>query len=142
MAHCDVHLLAFARDSYDGGHKQKDQTDDHLLYHASYLASVCFRPWAFTTITCSGFRSFFFANAIESRAAFDVMYYLNSVNPGAYLLQTLLLITPLFFLWRQFKYMRLENTYPARNVGFYIVKSDSALPFHGGIRDLRPDRPR
>lgn len=68
-------------------------------------------------------RSFFFANAIESRAAFDVMYYLNSVNPGAYLLQTLLLITPLFFLWRQFKYMRLENTYPARNVGFYIVKT-------------------
>lgn len=67
-------------------------------------------------------RSFLFANDIVSGEGLRLMYYLSSVQPGAYLVQTLLLLLPVCALWGQFKYMRLENTYKARFMGFYIIK--------------------
>lgn len=67
-------------------------------------------------------RSFLFANDIVSGKGLQAMYYLTSPQPAAYLLQALLLLIPLCSLWGQFKYMRLENTFKARNMFTYIVK--------------------
>lgn len=68
-------------------------------------------------------RSFLFANDIVSGEGLRLMYYLSSVQPGAYLVQTLLLLLPVCALWGQFKYMRLENTFKAANLGFYVIKN-------------------
>ncbi|MBD5424082.1 MAG: hypothetical protein HDR44_03035 [Allobaculum sp.] len=67
-------------------------------------------------------QSFGFANAVLDHTALNLMFYLSSPLPGAYLVQTILLMIPLVTFWSQFKYMRLENTFKARNIGTYIVK--------------------
>ncbi len=67
-------------------------------------------------------QSFGFANAIISHEAWHMMFYLSSPLPAAYLVQTIILIVPVVVFWSQFKYMRLENTYQARNIGTYIFK--------------------
>jgi hypothetical protein len=52
----------------------------------------------------------------------DVMYYL--VNPDLFfwLLKGFLMAVPVFFLWQQFKYLRLERTYRAANIFTYVLK--------------------
>lgn len=67
-------------------------------------------------------RAFLFANEIAAGQGTNPMFYLTSPQPAAYLLQSLLMVIPLFTLWGQFKYMRLENTFKARNIWTYMIK--------------------
>lgn len=66
---------------------------------------------------------FDYANMIESKAAFDIMLYLNNITPMGYLAQLILLLVPLVSLWGQFKYMRLENTFKGANIFLYVIKT-------------------
>lgn len=67
-------------------------------------------------------RSFIFANEIAAGEGTNIMYYLLSPQPAAYLLNSILLMLPAVCLWSQFKYMRLENTYKGRNLFTYCLK--------------------
>lgn len=60
--------------------------------------------------------------AVEDGIARTLVYYLNEPNFFCYLLQAAVMLLPLFIFWGQFKYMRLENTYKARNIGLYVLK--------------------
>lgn len=60
--------------------------------------------------------------ALISGEARSLLYYLNTPNLFAYLMQAALMMIPLIILWGQFKYMRLENTFKARNIGLYVIK--------------------
>ena len=38
------------------------------------------------------------------------------------LFQAFLYFIPMYCLWAQFKYMRLEDTYTGRNIGLFLIK--------------------
>lgn len=64
-----------------------------------------------------------FYDDLVSGYAFQFAYLLWSINICGYVLQFLLLMLPAVWLWAQFKYMRLENSFNSRNIVFYIIKS-------------------
>lgn len=59
---------------------------------------------------------------IQNGQALHPMYYMTSPIFVCCLIQFVLMLIPLYSFWSQFKYMRLENTYKARFMGFYIIK--------------------
>lgn len=59
---------------------------------------------------------------IQNGQALHPMYYMTSPVFVCCLAQIILMLVPLYSFWSQFKYMRLENTYKARFMGFYIIK--------------------
>lgn len=59
---------------------------------------------------------------IQSKEALHFMYYVTKPAFISYLTQFLLMFIPLYSFWSQFKYMRLENTYKGRFIGFYLAK--------------------
>lgn len=89
-----------------------------LLFAVALLAG-----WGIYNHYALWIRSYLFANQLEDGSALNLMYYLQNMQPAAYLLQTLILIFPLVSLWGQFKYMRLENTFKASSIGMYVFKS-------------------
>lgn len=63
-----------------------------------------------------------FAQDIFSKEAFHLFYILRNHTAMMVALQAILYLIPMYCMWAQFKYMRLENTYKARNIGFFMVK--------------------
>ena len=61
--------------------------------------------------------------ALESQEALKLVYYLTKIGPLCYLIVEFIMIMSLMILWGQFKYMRLENRFKARNLFTYVVKS-------------------
>ena len=61
--------------------------------------------------------------AIYTQDALKVVYYLTKPGFICYLIQEIIMIMSTMILWGQFKYMRLEKKFHARNMFFYIVKS-------------------
>ena len=53
---------------------------------------------------------------------FDIFYLLTNHSIMVYILQAILFFIPLYCMWSQFKYMRLENTYKAVHVVTYVIK--------------------
>ncbi len=92
-----------------------------FLLNWMYLSSLFITIGALNNYTL-WIQSFGFANAILNHEALNLMFYLRSPLPAAYLVQTILLMVPLVTFWGQFKYMRLENTFKARNLATYILK--------------------
>ncbi|WP_317395742.1 hypothetical protein, partial [Faecalicoccus pleomorphus] len=59
---------------------------------------------------------------IDGGKVFEVLYFLHSFAPMMVLLQGILYMLPMYCMWAQFKYMRLENTYKSRNIGLFTIK--------------------
>lgn len=53
---------------------------------------------------------------------FDIFYLLTNHSIIVYILQGILFFIPVYCMWSQFKYMRLENTYKAMNIITYVIK--------------------
>lgn len=53
---------------------------------------------------------------------FDIFYLLTNHSIIVYILQGILFFIPVYCMWSQFKYMRLENTYKAMNILTYAIK--------------------
>lgn len=53
---------------------------------------------------------------------FDIFYLLTNHSIVVYILQGILFFLPVYCMWSQFKYMRLENTYKAMNVITFVIK--------------------
>lgn len=53
---------------------------------------------------------------------FDIFYLLTNHSIIVYILQGILFFIPVYCMWSQFKYMRLENTYKAMNIVTYVIK--------------------
>lgn len=53
---------------------------------------------------------------------FDIFYLLTNHSIIVYVLQGILFFIPVYCMWSQFKYMRLENTYKAMNIITYVIK--------------------
>ena len=53
---------------------------------------------------------------------FDIFYLLTNHSIIVYILQGILFFIPVYCMWSQFKYMRLENTYKAMNIFTYAIK--------------------
>ena len=53
---------------------------------------------------------------------FNVFYLLTNHSIMVYILQGILFFIPVYCMWSQFKYMRLENTYKAMNIITYVIK--------------------
>ena len=53
---------------------------------------------------------------------FDIFYLLTNHSIIVYILQGILFFIPVYCMWSQFKYMRLENTYKGRNIGLFAIK--------------------
>lgn len=53
---------------------------------------------------------------------FDVFYILTNPSIMVYLLQAVLFLIPMYCMWAQFKYMRLEKTYKGINVFTFLIK--------------------
>lgn len=51
-----------------------------------------------------------------------IVYFLENVQPFAYALMATLYMVPVFVLWTQFKYMRLEHDIKALSLSGYVVK--------------------
>jgi len=54
--------------------------------------------------------------------SFDIFYLLTNHSIIVYILQGILFFIPVYCMWSQFKYMRLENTYKAMNIITYVIK--------------------
>lgn len=63
-----------------------------------------------------------FRHDLFSGRLFDILYFLHSFAPMMVLLQAILYLLPMYCMWAQFKYMRLENTYKSRNIGLFVLK--------------------
>lgn len=53
---------------------------------------------------------------------FEIFYLLTNHSIIVYILQGILFFIPVYCMWSQFKYMRLENTYKAMNIITYVIK--------------------
>lgn len=53
---------------------------------------------------------------------FNVFYLLTNHSIVVYILQGILFFIPVYCMWSQFKYMRLENTYKAMNIITFAIK--------------------
>ncbi len=49
-------------------------------------------------------------------------YYLSRPYVAAVFVQAILYMIPMYFIWAQFKYMRLEDTYKGRNLVSFTIK--------------------
>lgn len=63
-----------------------------------------------------------FTKDLFSGEVFHIFYFLRNYVPMMVLLQGLCYLFPMYCLWAQIKYMRLENTYKGRNIGLFVVK--------------------
>lgn len=59
---------------------------------------------------------------IADGSIFEILYFLHNFAPMMVLLQGILYMVPMYCMWAQFKYMRLEHTYKSRNVGLFTLK--------------------
>lgn len=80
-----------------------------------------------------------FVAAVQDGQWKNVLFYLNNAAFMGYLCQGLLMAIVFYALWSQFKWMRVENIYKARNIFFYVCKMTVylililALSVFGGI---------
>ena len=63
-----------------------------------------------------------FSQDLFSGEVFHIFYFLHNYVPMMVILQGLCYLLPMYCLWAQFKYMRLENTYKGRNIGLFAIK--------------------
>ena len=63
-----------------------------------------------------------FSQDLFSGEVFHIFYFLRNYVPMMVILQGLCYLLPMYCLWAQFKYMRLENTYKGRNIGLFAIK--------------------
>lgn len=63
-----------------------------------------------------------FEKDLFAGSVFDVFYILQNPCVVAYVLQGILFFIPMYWMWAQFKYMRLENTYKGYNVVTFSIK--------------------
>lgn len=64
-----------------------------------------------------------FAQDVMNGTAFSIMYPLTNAAIVAWLAQGLLMLITLYCFWSQFKFMRLENSFKARNLTTYTLRS-------------------
>lgn len=89
--------------------------------------SMMFFFGLFSALGCfNGFVTFDSAPVLRQDIAggkvFEVLYFLHIFAPMMVLLQGILYMLPMYCMWAQFKYMRLENTYKSRNIGLFTIK--------------------
>ena len=65
-------------------------------------------------------------------------YYLSRPYVAAVFVQGIFYMIPMYYLWAQFKYMRLEDTYKGRNLGFFAAKVIFLVVLNAGIGYFLP----